>query len=286
MLRIAYVNGRYQPYDRAVVHIEDRGYQFADGVYEVVTIWDGHPIDEAGHIDRLGRSLEMIRLGWPVARPALHHIIRRVVRLNRLRRGLVYIQVTRGVAPRAHPFPAAARPALVVTARRIKAQPEAWLRDGVSVILVPDERWARCDIKSTSLLANVLARQAAKEAGCYESWQVDDRGMITEGALSNAWIVADGRIRTHETGRHILAGITRDRVIRLAESLGVPVEERAFTPAEAQGADEAFLTGASAFVLPVTRIGDRPVADGRPGPITLRLRQAYCDFVAAGGRDG
>jgi D-alanine transaminase len=283
MTRLAYVNGRYLPHGHAMVHIEDRGYQFADGVYEVIPLHRGRMVDEAPHLDRLGYSLGELRIAWPVARPVLALIVRELVRRNGLADGLVYIQVTRGVAPRDHKFPARADSALVVTTKRLKPPAPALLESGARVITVPDIRWRRCDIKSLSLLPNVLGKQQASEAGAFEAWQVDADGMITEGTSTNAWIVtAAGRLVTRPATAAILNGITRTGLKRVLAEQAIAFEERPFSLAEARAAREAFLTSSSSYVLPVTRIDDTLIGDGKPGPVARRLRQLYVETVAEG----
>lgn len=273
MGRIAYVNGRYVPHAEAVVHIEDRGYQFADGVYEVLAVYKGILIDEPGHIQRLDRSLRELRIDWPVTPRVLAFLMREVVRRNRLVDGIIYLQVTRGVAPRDHPFPEDdVVPALVMTT---KTKDLDTLKGGVPtrVITVPDQRWARPDIKTIALLPNCLARQQAKEAGCYEAWQIDRDGRITEGTASNAWIVtADGELLTRNADENaILNGITRLAVLDLAREAKVRLVERAFTVEEAVGASEAFITSTTSFVKPVLEIDGRKVGDGKVGPVTRKL---------------
>lgn len=277
MSRIAYVNGRYVPHAAARVHIDDRGYQFADAVYEVCEIYRGRMVDETRHLDRLDRSLRELRIGWPVTRRALSHVLREVARRNRVHEGFVYLQVSRGVARRDHVFPAVApRPALVVTARMGDRQGwEALAAIGVGVITVADIRWGRVDIKTTGLLPNVLAKQQAKEAGAREAWLVDAAGQVTEGGSTNAWIVThDGRLVTRQTDDHILAGVTRHAVLDLVSRRNLTLEERAFTPSEALQAAEAFMTSAGNPVMPVVSIDGRPVGDGRPGPVSQALRAA------------
>jgi len=276
MTRLAYVNGRYLPHARAMVHIEDRGYQFADGVYEVMPVHRGRVAEEAPHLDRLGYSLGQLRIAWPVARPVLALIVRELVQKNGVENGLVYLQVTRGVAPRDHRFPAAAESSLVITTKRLKPFPSALIADGVRVVTIPDIRWRRCDIKTVSLLPNVLGKQHAVEAGAYEAWQVDGEGMVTEGTSTNAWIVtADGVLVTRPASAAILNGVTRLALARLLAGDGIGWAERPFSVDEARVAREAFLTGTSAAVLPVTRIDGQRVGDGKPGPITRRLREHY-----------
>ncbi len=281
MSRIAYVNGRYVPHRAAMVHIEDRGYQFADGVYEVIAVAGGNFVDAGPHLDRLERSLRELRIAAPMSRRALEMVMREVVRRNHVRDGIIYIQMTRGVAPRDHAFPAASRTQVVMTARRSRPQPAKLVEEGVFVITLPDIRWQRCDIKSVSLLPNVLAKQQAKEAGAYEAWLVDRNGMVTEGSSTNAWIVtSDGKLVTRSLENAILAGITRAAVIDLAREAGLEIVERPFSVAEAKAAREAFLTSTTSYVTPVTRIDDQVIANGYPGNLTLALRERYQRYMA------
>ena len=280
MGRLAYVNGRYVPHAQAMVHVEDRGYQFADGVYEVVPVIDGVLIDEEPHLDRLAYSLSELRIAWPVGRNVLKLILRELLRRNGLRRGIIYFQVTRGVAPRDHKFPAAAKSALVVTTRRMNAPSDAMLRDGVAVSSQPDIRWTRRDIKSLSLLPNILAKQAATEAKAFEAWLVGADGVITEGSSTNAWIVKNGAVITYPKSHDILGGITRLSLLELVQQTGVTLVERGFTLKEALAADEAFLTSSSAFLLPVTSIDGMKIGSGKPGPISQKLRAIYLENVA------
>jgi D-alanine transaminase len=276
MTRFAYVNGRYRPHAEAMVHVEDRGYQFADGVYEVVAIHRGRFVDEQPHFARLDRSLSELRIGWPMAPAALKLVMRELVRRNRIAKGSIYIQITRGVAPRDHAFPKhRVAPGLVMTTRRANP-PAAALSDGVAVIIIPDIRWDRCDIKSVALLPNVLGKQAAVEAGAYEAWLVNAQGEVTEGTSTNAWIVTrEGRVVTHPPGPKILSGVTRMTVLRLATESQIAVEERPFTLAELKSAREAFLTSTSSHVLPVTSVNGEAIGDGHPGPVATRLRELY-----------
>ncbi|GAA4114278.1 D-amino-acid transaminase [Aminobacter aganoensis] len=282
MPRIAYVNGRYVAHSDASVHIEDRGYQFADGVYEVCEVARGFIVDSVGHLDRLDRSLSELRIDWPVNRAVLVHVMREVIRRNRVHNGMVYLQVTRGVAPRDHVFPAnGTRPALVVTAKRtdpVAAAKKAGA--GLKVITVPENRWERVDIKSVGLLPNVLARQQAKEAGAQEAWFVDPDGTVKEGAATNAWIVTrDGVLVTRPADHGILRGITRATLFKVAEKLGLTVEERGFTVAEAKAAREAFITAATTVIMPIVAIDGQPVANGHPGSVALSLREAFFDVA-------
>ena len=277
MSRITYVNGRYVPHAQASVHVEDRGYQFADGVYEVCEIRSGELIDEERHLDRLGYSLSELQIIPPVGRAALKFIMRQVIHRNRVGNGLVYLQVTRGVAPRDHAFPKATRAALIVSARPLeRAALDARAETGVKVITHPDERWRRPDIKSISLLPNILAKQAAKEQGAQEAWLVDDAGYVTEGSASNAWIITgEGTVVTRQADRSILRGVTRTGLLDVLAALGLKLEERPFSVSEALEASEAFLTGATTLVTPVVRIDGKPIGSGRPGKVVPRLRQAF-----------
>ena len=285
MSRWAYVNGRYVPHVTARAHIEDRGMQFSDGVYEVIAVVGGELVDATLHFERLDRSLSALEIAAPMRRAPLNAVLREVARRNRVSEGIVYLQVNRGVAPRNHAFPRDARPSMVVTARRGQPASNPALVEGVRVITIPDIRWRRRDIKSVSLLANVLAKQAAAQDGAFEAWQVDEDGMVTEGSQSNAWMVdIDGAVVTRPPSHDILTGITRTRLIDLARQDGITVIERAFTPQEAARAREAFLTSTSSFVVPVVQIDDAVVANGRPGAVTEHLRALYLDFVAPRGK--
>ncbi len=276
MSRIAYVNGRYVPHRNAAVHIEDRGYQFSDGVYEVIAIHKGQLIDEAGHMVRLERSLAELEIAWPINPRALAGVLRQVIRRNRVRDGIVYLQITRGVAPRNHAFPAHRDSALVITARRGPPFDPNQARRGVSVITTPEIRWKRRDIKTVSLLGNCLAKEQATRAGAYEAWFVDDDGLVTEGTSSNAWIVgADGVLRTRHVGSEILNGITRISVLMIAADLGLDFAEEPFSVAEAKAAREAFVTSTTSFVKAVVKIDGDVVADGKPGPLAAKLLDNY-----------
>lgn len=276
MSRVAYVNGRYVPHAEAAVHIEDRGYQFADGVYEVIALLGGKFLDEEGHHQRLERSLRELRIDPPMHRRALSHVLRETVRQNRIVSGIVYIQITRGVARRDHPFPADIAPSLVVTARRIKGPSPQSVEQGIAVITQPDIRWLRRDIKSISLLPNVLAKQAARESKAYEAWLVGEDGLVHEGSSTNAWIVTKaGVLVTHPAGNEILNGITRLGVLAAAKKHGIAVEERPFTVAEAKAAKEAFITSTTSHVLPVVSIDGQPVGNGHPGEATRALLAGY-----------
>ncbi len=281
MSRIAYVNGAYRPQREAAVNIEDRGYQFADGVYEVVHVCGGRLIDEDLHLARLERSLREIRLTPPMGRAALRTVLCEVARRNRVSEGLLYIQVTRGVFRRDHPFPpASVPPSLVVTIRRIPPYPTDIDRWTTRAITHPDQRWARCDIKTVGLLPNVLARQAARERGATEAILVDGDGIVTEGAATNFWIVdAEGRLRTRHLDAGILPGCTRAALLVLMAEEGITLEERAFSAQELLAAREAFITSATSFVRPVIAIDGRPVGDGTPGPVSRRLFALFARHV-------
>jgi D-alanine transaminase len=278
MSRIAYVNGQYVRHTDARIHIEDRGHQFADAVYEVWGVQNSELMDFDGHLQRLERSLSELQIRKPMSQAALAVVLHRMVALNKLNNGLIYLQISRGQARRDHAFPSVkVRPGISITAKSTNVE-KAELRagKGISVITQPDIRWGRRDIKSVSLLPNVLAKQAASKAGAGECWLVDPDGMITEGASSNAWIMtADGALVTRPATNDILNGITRRTLFSLAESLGIPFEERAFSKDEAMAAREAFVTSASAYLTPVVEIDGKPVANGHPGTFSLQLREAY-----------
>lgn len=281
MSRIAYVNGRYAPHRAAQVHIEDRGYQFADGIYEVIAVRGGRLIDEVPHLDRLDRSLREMRIAAPMAREPLRGVMREVVRRNRVNDGIIYMQITRGVAPRDHAFPRQSTPSLVMTARRT-AMKSAALQDGVKVVTAPDLRWKRRDIKTVGLTANVLAKQAAAEAGAFEAWLVDSAGMVSEGTSSNAWIVTQGKeLVTYPPTHDILNGITRMAVRDLATKQGYRFVERPFSLVEALNSAEAFVTGTTSWVIPVIRIDGKPIANGQPGTLTRALQHLYAAHAAA-----
>jgi D-alanine transaminase len=278
MSRIAYVNGRYVPLREAAVNIEDRAFQLGDGVYEVCEVRAGRLIDETRHMARLERSLKAIHIGQPMDRAALGVILRELVRRNRVRNGIVYLQVTRGVAPRNHAFPLTpVKPGIVGTARSLDvAQGAARAEAGIAVITVPDNRWGRVDIKTVGLLPNVLAKQTARAAGAYEAWFVDRDGLVTEGASTNAWIVTgDDRLVTRQTDHGILPGITRSVLMDMLQPEGLTVEKRAFSVDEALKAKEAFISAASTIVMPVVSIDGTIVGSGKPGPVARRLRAAF-----------
>jgi D-alanine transaminase len=279
MARFAYVNGRFVRHADATVHIEDRGYQFADGVYEVVTILGGAFVDEPGHLARLHRSLGELRIAMPFSDAVLKMTMRALIRRNGVKDGYLYLQITRGVAPRDFKFPKSSKSAIVMTTRRQAFKPEITSESGVSVVTVPDIRWARRDIKSVGLLAQVLAKQAAAEAGAFEAWMVGPDGFVTEGSSSNAWILTgDNVLVTHQADSSILHGITGNSIERLAAEQGVKVERRPFTVAEALAAREAFLTSATTFCIPITQIDGKPIANGHPGEMSRTLRRAYFDY--------
>ena len=284
MSRIAYVNGRYVPHRDAQIHIEDRGYQFSDGVYEVIAINGGRIIDGAAHLDRLERSLRELRIAMPMARSAIDCVSRETLRRNRISNGILYQQVSRGVAARDHAFPKAVGGALVMTARPIPWPANAEDDRGINAITRPDIRWLRRDIKSISLLPNILAKQDAKEAGANETWFVDDAGMITEGSSTNTWIVDhQGRLITRGCNHEILGGITRARVIELARENGIEVVERPFSRDEALQAAEAFITSTTSFVRAVVHLDDADIGTGAPGPVTQRLRALYLEYCRGRG---
>ena len=283
MPRDEYVNGRYVLHAEAQVHVEDRAYQFADGVYEVIAVHAGKLVDEEPHLDRLDHSLTSLRIEWPMSRAALKLVMRELIRRNGVVNGIIYLQISRGVAPRDHAFPKSSpRPALVMTTRHARPPNLKLLERGGAAITIPDIRWERCDIKSVSLLPNILGKQRAAEAGAYEAWQVDADGAVTEGTSTNAWIVtADGKVVTRPLSHAILSGITRLTVLKLAAEEGLKIEERPFTVDEALKAREAFLTSTTSFVLPITTLDGKAIADGKPGKLSRKLRDWYLAYMDA-----
>ncbi|MEO0393807.1 MAG: D-amino-acid transaminase [Pseudomonadota bacterium] len=284
MSRVAYVNGSYVPLHEASVHVEDRGYQFADGVYEVIALRGNRMVDAQGHFDRLWRSMGELQIDEPMTEPAMKLVIDQLVRRNRLPNALIYIQVTRGVAARDFKFPKAGpqgrNSALVITIRPAKLDHTQQLRDGVKVVTTPDLRWKRRDIKSVALLPQVLAKQKAAEAGAFEAWMVDDEGFITEGSSSNAWILTrDAKLITRQATNMILKGVTRTSLLRFAEEQGITIEERPFTPDEAYQAAEAFVSSATTFLLPIVEIDGHVIGNGKPGSFGEALRGAYMDYA-------
>jgi len=284
MSRIAYVNGSYVPLREAAVHVEDRGYQFADGVYEVIALRQNKMVDATGHYDRLWRSMKELEIDPPMTETAMQLVIDQLVRRNRLPNALIYIQVTRGVAPRDFKFPGktghGSDSALVITVRPARHDHSKQLADGVKVVTVPDIRWKRRDIKSVALLPQVLAKQKAAKAGAFEAWMVDDDGLITEGSSSNAWILtSDAKLITRNADSMILKGVTRTSLLRFAQQEGITFEERAFTPQEAYQAVEAFVSSATTFLLPIVEIDGHVIGNGKPGSLGEKLRAAYMSYA-------
>ena len=277
MSRVAYVNGQYQPHGQATIHIEDRGYQFADAVYEVWSVFDGRLGDFDGHITRLHRSLNELKIPIPMSAASLKRVLDETIRRNRVTNGILYLQVSRGTEPRDHAFPIDTPPSVVVTAKRIDLRKgEALAAKGAAGVTRPDIRWGRCDIKTVGLLPNVLAKQAARERGAYECLMYDEMGLITEGSSTNAWIVdEDGRLRTRDTQANILRGVTREAILKLIEAEGIELDERPFSVEEAKRAREVFVTAASSFVMPLVSLDGVKIGDGKPGPISTRLREVY-----------
>lgn len=275
---IVYLNGAFLPRSEAKIDPEDRGFQFGDGVYEVLQVKGGLPLFAQEHFTRLERSAGAIEIPVPVDRTEFDHIVRELIRVNTLEDGIVYLQLTRGVAPRTHNFPDAVSPTLYLS---VKAQPDPDFAQGVAVVVVPDERWHRVDLKTVNLLANVLAAETAKRRGAFEAILVRPDGTVTECSHSNVWIVRDGVCLTHPADHDILPGVTRKAVLRALASHNIPFEEAAFSERDLRRADEVFLTSTTAGVAPVVQLDGAPVGDGKPGPVTVRARAAYADEVAA-----
>ncbi len=274
MSRIVYVNGAFLPEEEGKISIFDRGFLFADGVYEVTPIVNGRLVDYDPHMERLARSLKELSMAWPCTPEELRKVHEELVKRNNLKEGVIYMQVTRGVADRQFNFPKETKSTLVAFTQAMALIDNASARTGVKIITTPDLRWLRRDIKTVMLLAPVLGKQAAYEKGANEAWQVED-GLVTEGTSSNAYIVKNGKIITRPLSNRILAGCTRRSLFRLAQEHGVEIEERAFTVSEALEADEAFLTSASQFVMPITEIDGHRVGGGQPGPVTRKLRDIF-----------
>ncbi|HEY5239212.1 MAG TPA: D-amino-acid transaminase [Rhizomicrobium sp.] len=276
--RVAYVNGRYVPHGQAGVHVEDRGLQLGDAVYEVFGVFGTRLMDEEEHLDRLERSLREIQVAMPMARNTLKFVLRETARRNRLHDGIIYLQVTRGAVRRDHPIPAhVPRPTLIVTAHNLDMGAIARRREnGIKIVTRPDERWGRCDIKTTQLLANLLAKTEARRAGAYEAWLVDRDGFVTEGTSTSAWIVnADGQVVTRDLSNAILPGVTRRIILETASKEQIRFDERPFTPEEARNAREAFISSATGAAIPVIAIDGHPIGDGKRGPITRRIQEIY-----------
>ncbi|MAE51319.1 MAG: D-amino acid aminotransferase [Micavibrio sp.] len=280
MPRISYVNGAYVPHQRACVHIEDRGFVFADGVYEVIGLINGKYADECGHLDRLERSMRELQINPPKTRDAIRFIMRELVRRNRLQNAAIYLQVTRGTAKRDFKFPTADTPStLVMMCWPFNYDANPNVQNGVKVCSVPDQRWARRDIKTVALLPQVLAKQKAAEQGCYEALMLDGDGMINEGGASNFWIYKDGVLKTHQADQSILKGVTRTAVCDIAAKHNIKIVEGPFGLDEAINADEAFCTSATALIVPVVQIDDHVLGDGKPGPLARKIYHYYRDYA-------
>jgi D-alanine transaminase len=282
MPRIAYVNGRYLLHADAMVHVEDRGYQFADGVYEVCEVRHGLIVDLTRHLNRLDRSLAELRIAWPMTRAALVVVICQTLRRNHVRNGMFYLQVTRGVARRDHVFPADGTPSSIVVTAKSTDQSAIARKNavGIKAITVRDNRWDRVDIKSVGLLPNALARQQAKEAGAQEAIYIDHNGMVKEGAATNVWIVdADGKLVTRPAEHGILRGITRTTLIDIAAKLGLPLEERFFSVEEMMASREVFITAATSICFPIVSIDGQAIANGHPGSVSQKIREAFFDIA-------
>ncbi len=276
MRRVVYVNGSYVPENEGKVSIFDRGFLFADGVYEVTAVINGRLVDYDPHMERLERSLKEIEMAWPCSKAELRQMHEELVKRNKLDEGIIYMQVTRGAADRDFKFPKGVKSTLIAFTQAQKLLDNPNAVTGVKVVTIPDIRWARRDIKSVMLLAPVLGKQRAYEQGAFEGWMIED-GKITEGTSSNAYIVKDGKVITRPLSHSILAGCTRRSLFRMAKEHGVTIEERLFTPDEAYAADEAFLTSASNFVLPIVEIDGKRIGGGQPGPVVRNLRKIYLE---------
>jgi len=275
--QITYLNGEFVPHEKAFVHVDDRGFTFADGIYDFILVHKGCLINEEAHLDRIDYSLGEMQIEWPLSRDDLNATLREMVRRNELVEGFVYMQFTRGVAPRDHPFPPKdTKPTAVITARHMPFATWEQAAKGVGVLTLPDERWKRCDIKSLAILPNILAREKAVRAGAAEAWMFDEDGFITEGPACNAWIITkDGTVVTRHLDRAILSGVTRRKLRAVLHSQGITMEERKFSVEEAKNAAEAYLTNSPYLVKPVTKIDDTVIGTGQAGPVTLKILKAY-----------
>ena len=271
---VGFVNGRFLPLEGATVSVEDRGFQFGDGIYEVIRTYHGKPFQLDAHLARLERSAHAIELPFPWSLQQWAAYVREGIARAAYPESKVYLQLTRGVAPRDHAFPVLVKPTAVMTVREMRPLDPVLRASGVAVMTMDDWRWGRCDIKSVNLLPNVMARQKAKQAGAFEAVFVRNR-QVTEGAVSNVMVVKAGRVFTAPEGEQILSGVTRTLVVELARKEGLPVEERFVTLDELLHADEIFLTGTTVEVLPVVRIDEKPVGSGKPGPVTQKLQAAF-----------
>ncbi len=282
---IAFVNGRYVFKKEAMVNVEDRGYQFADGVYEVIAVSNSRLIDLDAHLDRLSRSLAELEIAWPLKRRVLVLIFSKLIKRNNLKDGNIYLQISRGVANRNHSFPKTrVRPSLVITVSKFGRPSDKKFREGVKVVTMQENRWSRPDIKSIALLPNVLAKEFAYKKDSFETWFLDVDQTITEGSSTNAWIVLpEGEIVTRELGTKILGGITRARMVELARSAGMFVTEKPFSLQDALSAEEAFITSTTSLVMPVIEIDGKTIGSGRPGPVALKLKKLYEEFCIKGG---
>ena len=278
MTKVVYVNGTYRRYGDALIHAEDRGFQFGDAVYEVCEVRDGAIVDEDRHLSRLERSLGELDIPLPMGQPAWQRVIQETIRRNRVINGIVYLQVSRGAGPRNFMFSGVETPPTVVCLARPqsrRAQEDAAAR-GIAVVSVPEMRWGRCDIKTVMLLPASLAKERAKQSGAQEAWFIGPDGHVREGGSSNAWIITrDGELVTPAATNEILRGITRTTLIDLIEREGLKLVERGFTIEEAQSAREAFITSATNLVMPVTEIDGKPVGNGHPGSTSVKLRETF-----------
>ncbi len=276
MSRIAYVNGIFMPQDHAMVKMEDRGYQFGDGAYEVIYFKDLHLVDSIPHIERLYKSLSAIKIQLDISTQAMILKIKELIRQNKYTEGFVYLQVTRGISPRDHVYPEGLKPVLTMSVKKITYQHHS----GVDVFTEPDLRWQRNDVKSIALLGNVLAKNAAAQQKGFEAWLVDKDGYITEASAANAWIVDKNKtVITTPISNQILCGITRQRLLKIMNDNGIKYQERKFTETETREASEAFLTSSTKAVVPVCKINGKKIGTGEPGPIVKQLQNLYLKFV-------
>ncbi len=279
MTRICYINGRYVPATQAVVPMEDRGYHFADGVYEVIVFFNNCLLDEEPHLARLKQSLKILRMNMPMSDAALKLVMRELIAKHPFSDGYIYLQITRGVAHRDHAFPKDEKPFLTMFVNREKAPSRMQVEEGVAVVTTPDIRWKHCDAKTISLLPNVLARQKSVEQGARETWMVNEDGYVTEGSHSNAYLIKGGTVITHPADASILNGVRRINILRLCQKNGIPVEERPFHVDEIREAEGAFMSSATSNVLPVVTVDGTPVGNGKPSALSGRIYALYQQHV-------
>tara|TARA_B100000029_G_scaffold516680_1_gene632676 strand:- start:15761 stop:16639 length:879 start_codon:yes stop_codon:yes gene_type:complete len=279
MKNLTYLNNKFVEHSKAKISVEDRGFLFSDSIYELISVLNGELIDLKPHLNRLKSSLKKIKINYKVNQLKFQNVIKKLIKNNKIFNGYVYIQITRGVAERKHEFPLKYKPSVIIFTKNLNINNNIY-KKGIKIITIPDIRWLRRDIKTTSLLANVLSKQMAVEKNAFESWLIDD-GYITEGSASNAWIIKNSNtIITHPSNTKILKGVTRDTVIKILKKNNFKIKERAFNLIEAKNAKEAFLTSSTLSVLPVVKIDNYNISNGKPGDITKKIMFLYKNYIS------